>query len=143
MGNPVKGRLVDADFTDTVSRVSAEVVPFGVAVVRLANGKVQVPDQAGLMFDGVSAVPEYAVTQYEPGQAISVRRKGPIWVHSETAVDPTKPVYFRHTARVMPLCLPGDFLTTSDDGKADLVARAKWASVTLGAGLAILEINGP
>lgn len=139
----MKGALASADFTDTVSRVSAEVIPFGVAVVMLASGRVQVPDQAGRLFDGVAVVPEYAATQYEIGQAISVLRKGRIWVCSETAVNPTLPVFFRHTARVMPLCLPGDFMATEDLGKADLVTRAKWASVTLGAGLAILEVNLP
>jgi len=127
-----------------VTGLSDGAVPFGAGLVILSSGKVQVPDQAGQQFDGVAAVPEWyrpGLTEYDAGYPLSLLRKGRVWVYAETPVDPTKPVYLRHTANGTKT--PGDFRTDDDGARADLIPRAKWAGGAIMPGMALLEINLP
>jgi hypothetical protein len=146
----VKGGLADAGVTNKVSRHAAAAINFGLGVVVTANeDEVALPSSTGFIFAGVALMKHNitfnatAVALYSIGDAISVLRKGRVWVNSEVAVDPTKDVYLRHTANTGPTRSPGDFLVTADTNKADQIANAKWVSVTSGAGLAILEVNMP
>jgi hypothetical protein len=75
---------------------------------------------------------------------VDVLRKGRIWVPTETAVDPTQPVYYRYSANGGNTKL-GYWSKTSDVGHNSQVPNgaAVWVSTTTGAGLAELEINLP
>lgn len=146
--NPqVKGGLVDAGFTNKVSRVSAAVISFGVGLSIGADGKVLIPAATGSQFEGVAMMKHKAqsnalgLARYDIGEAISTLRKGRIWVFAEEAVDPTDAVFLRHT--VNGGLIPGDFRTDADTANADQITNAKWVSVLTAAGLAILEINMP
>jgi len=144
----VQGGLADAGETDIVSGVSAAIVQFGVGLAKAATGLVSVPAAAGFAFAGISIMKHKAqgnanaLAQYEIGQAIPMLKRGRIWVNAEVAVNPTLPVFMRHTAGTGPN--PGDFLVTADTATADdISAFASWVSVNTVAGLAELEVNFP
>lgn len=64
--------------------------------------------------------------------------EGVIYVQSETAVDPTKPVYVRLViagAEVL-----GAFRATADSNDLALLKRARWSEKTTGAGIAGLRL---
>jgi hypothetical protein len=121
--------------------------PSGFGLAILSTGLVAVPSSTGFTFVGIarqkhkSTPNSTAVAQYDIGEAISIVRKGRIWVESEQAVNPTLSVFLRHT--VNSALVPGNFRVDADTAKADQITNAKWVSVTTGAGLAILEVNQP
>ena len=79
---------------------------------------------------------------HEIDEAITMLKKGRIWVYAEQAVNPTLAVFWRHTTTTTEL--PGDFRVDIDTDKAtDISTLATWVSVTSGAGLAQLDINLP
>lgn len=144
----LKGGLADAGITNKVTGKSAAVIRFGIGLAIASTGKVAIPASTGFAFAGVSVMKHNATpnaspneAQYGIGEAITVLRKGRLWVYSEQAVNPTLSVYLRHT--VNGGNVPGDFRVDADTNKADLVASAKWLNVTTGAGLALLEVNIP
>ncbi len=144
----VKGGLADAGFNDITSEVSDEVIQFGIGLQVEASGLVTLPSGAADVFYGIALQKQKALpnstgqAQYEIGQAISVLRKSRVWVTAEEAVNPTLPVFLRHTANAGDV--PGDFRTDLDTANAfDVSAYCKWVSVTTGAGLAILDVNFP
>lgn len=145
----VKGGLADLGITNKVTRASAAVIPFGLGLALLSTGLVAIPSAGSFEFAGIAVMKHKAQSnadgfaQYEIGEAISVIRKGRIWVYSEVAVDPTADVYLRYTANTGPTRIPGDFLKTADSSKAQQITNARWVSTTSAAGLAILEINIP
>lgn len=145
----VKGGLADAGITNKVTRACAAAIEFGLGLADLSTGLAALPAATSFVFAGVALMKHKAqsnadaAASYAIGEAISVLRKGRVWVYSEVAVDPTADVYLRHTANTGPTRSPGNFLTTADTNKADLVSNAKWVSKTSAAGLAILEINLP
>lgn len=144
----IQGGLGDAGHHDIVSGVSAAIVLFGMGLAQAADGTVDVPGSTGFKFGGISMQKHNSTNnasgeaQYEIGDAISVLRKGRIWVYAEEAVNPTDPVFLRHTTATTEN--PGDFRTDADTARADdISAFAKWVGVTTAAGLAELEINAP
>lgn len=145
----VKGGLADDGITGKVTRASAAAIDFGLGLVDLSTGLAALPSGASDVFAGVALMKHLAtpnatgVGQYDIGMAISVLRKGRVWVYAEEAVDPTKAVYCRYTANTGPTRPVGNFLTTGDTSKAFAVANAKWVSTTAAAGLAILDLNLP
>lgn len=148
MSPSVQGGLADAGFNDIASEVSAEIIKFGWGVQVETTGLIAVPSAATDKFHGVALMKHKAKTnalgeaQYEIGQAVSILRKGRIWVYSEQAVNPTLAVFLRHTTTTTEI--PGDFRVDLDTDKAfDISAYAKWISVTAAAGLAIVDINFP
>ncbi len=74
-----------------------------------------------------------------PGNLISVMRRGRIWVNVEEAVTPADSVFVRYTASGANV--PGNFRTDADTSKALQLYGCRFASITTGAGLAILEID--
>lgn len=75
---------------------------------------------------------------YAEDDSVSVLEEGAIYVQSETAVDPTKPVYVR-------LVISGDevrghFRATVDANDLAQIVRARWAEKTTGAGVAGLRL---
>lgn len=148
MSPAIQGGLGDAGENDIVTGVSDEIVQFGMGLDQDAAGLYAVPSATGFVFGGVSVQKHKAQqnavgqAQFEINEAIPVLRKGRIWVNAEVAVNPTLPVFLRHTANTGPN--PGDFLVTADTASADdISAFAKWVSVNAAPGLALLEINAP
>ncbi len=144
----LQGGLGDAGETDIITGVSAAIIQFGVGLSIDAAGLVLVPAATGFIFNGISVQKhkaqenDAAKSQYEIGQAVSIMRKGRIWVNAEQAVNPTLAVFLRHTANAG--LIPGDFRVDLDVANADdISAFAKWVSVNTVAGLAQLEINFP
>lgn len=75
---------------------------------------------------------------YDADEVVPVLEEGTIYVQSETAVDPTKPVYVR-------LVISGDevrgaFRATVDSNDLARVVRARWVDKTTGAGIAALRL---
>jgi hypothetical protein len=148
MAAAVKGGMADAArANDYITGQSAAAISFGFGLAILSTGLVAVPSSTGFTFVGIarqkhkSTPNSTAVAQYDIGEAISIVRKGRIWVESEQAVNPTLSVFLRHT--VNSALVPGNFRVDADTAKADQITNAKWVSVTTGAGLAILEVNQP
>lgn len=144
----LKGGFADAGPHDIISGVSDEIIQMGIGLQVEVSGLVTLPSAAGDQFQGISLMKHKAppnatgVSQYEIGQAIPVLRKGRVYVTAEEAVNPTLPVFLRHTVNGGDV--PGDFRTDLDTANAfDISAFAKWISVTTAAGLAILEVNFP
>lgn len=145
----VKGGLADTAFHDIVSRNAEADINFGVGLaVTAVESRVAVPAATGFKFAGISVqtlkdIPRSTgIALYEADDQFPVLRKGRIWVYSEVAIDPTDPVFLRHTINAA--LLPGDFRNDADTARADdISAFASWVSTTTAAGLAILEINAP
>lgn len=78
-------------------------------------------------------------------QALNVMNKGVVAVYVTGAVDLTSPVrvyYATHTGTTAG-AHPGRFSHAFVSGKTRRLAGARWASKTTGAGIALLELNGP
>lgn len=147
----VEGGLGDSSFgMEIVSRKAAVAITFGKGVIATANeGETTLPSATGFIFTGVSIQSQKAQTnaaaaaQYNIDDAVPVLRKGRIWVLAETVVDPTQPVYLRHTANAGTTA-PGRFGNTADTANADQIANARWLTKTTAIDqLALLEINMP
>ncbi len=144
----VKGGLADAGYTDIVHGVSDVAVAFGLGLEKSSTGLVRIPAATGFLFGGIAIMKHKAQdnaatnAQYDAEQAIPVIRKGRIYVNAEQAVNPTLPVFLRHT--VNGGSIPGDFRIDADTANADdISAFAQWVSVTTSPGIAILEVHLP
>lgn len=126
---------------------------FGVAVVTVAGitgqqPRVSVPTAAVTRIDGIAGrvmqEGDLLVSTpdgYKAGQLVRVYNEGVIVVYSETAVNPTLPVFVRVGANGA-LTQLGDFRATADGAFAsDVSAGMRWRSTTTGAGLALLSIR--
>lgn len=148
MAAAVKGGLGDAGPNDIESRAANVDIFFGAGVEVLADGKVDIPSTVNDIFAGVAIqvqkdIPRATgIALHEADDAVPVLRKGRVWVYAEEAVDPTDPVFLRHTTATTEL--PGDFRTDIDTDKAiDVSASCSWVNATTAAGLALLDINLP
>jgi len=145
----VKGGLADSAFHDIVGRNAAVDINFGLGLVVTANeGEAALPSatgfkMAGIVIQSLKDIPRATgIALYEADEEFPVLKKGRIWVYSEVAIDPTDPVFLRHTVNAA--LVPGDFRNDADTAKADdISAFASWVSKTTAAGLALLEINLP
>ena len=132
---------------DTVDSHAAEgAIGFGLAVIAGTDPAVQVklPAAAGGVFRGVSLQTHVAQTSagvaaYADHDAVSVLRKGRVWVPVVTAVAVDGHPYFVNTGDDA-----GKFSAT-DDGTTDSAraggGTAKYVTSTSGAGLALLELD--
>jgi len=78
-------------------------------------------------------------------QALNVLNKGVVAVYVTGAVDLTSPVrvyYATHTGTTAG-AHPGRFSHAYVSGKTRRLTGARWVSKTTGAGIALLELNGP
>lgn len=130
--------------------VTGNPIPFGFGLAQSLTNAAQavLPSATGFLFAGVAVHKQKAqqnaveAARYEAGESVSVLKKGRIWVWSEQAVGPGDPVYLRHTANGANV--PGQFRKDADTARADQITTgARWASITTGAGLALLEVNIP
>lgn len=160
-GELLKGMAVQSP-ERCITGHSDEVIEFGLGLVydgAFSDGdrpKVAIPSATGFVFmgialfahkqsrqgdDGFGVLEATAGSRYEIGDDITILCRGLIQVYSEVAVNPTLPVFLRHT--VNSALTPGNFRTDADTHKADALSGVKWATTTSGAGLAILELNLP
>lgn len=145
----VKGGLADSAFHDVVGRRAAVDINFGLGLIKTATeGLSALPAATGFKFEGVALqqlknIPRATgIALHEIDSEFPVLKKGRIWVYSEQAVNPTLPVFLRHTVNAA--LIPGDFRVDLDVANADdISSSASWVSTTTGAGLAMLEINLP
>ena len=146
----VEGGLGDSGVIDIVSRRAAVAIPFGYGVIATANeGEGTLPSVTGFILDGVAVQVHKAKdnasaeAQYDANDSASVLKKGRIWVLAEETVDPTSPVFLRHTANGGTTA-PGRFRASADTARADEITNARWVTTTTAADqLALLEINMP
>lgn len=75
---------------------------------------------------------------YAEDDEVPVCEEGVIYVQSETAVDPTKPVYVRLV--IAGAEVRGAFRATVDSTDLALLKRARWVEKTTGAGIAGLRL---
>jgi hypothetical protein len=78
-------------------------------------------------------------------QALNVVNKGVVAVYVTGAVDLTSPVrvYFATHTGTTAGAHPGRFSHAYVSGKTRRLSAARWVSKTTGAGIALLELNGP
>ena len=134
----------------TTANVTGNPIPFGRGVIEGATPPLGVlPSVTGFLFAGIArhkakvAPNDGTGAKYEAGEAISVVRKGRVWVLAEDVITLTSDVYLRHTLGAADQ-LPGRFRTDADGSDADQISNARWVSITSGANeLAQLEINIP
>jgi hypothetical protein len=81
-------------------------------------------------------------TQYGPGDAIRLRRKGRIYVYSEQAVSPSDPVFLRFVIGAAGTAI-AHFRKDADTAKAFEVTAAQWVGTITAAGIVVLEVNLP
>ena len=134
----------------TTANVTGNPIPFGRGVVEGTtppNGVL--PSVTGFLFAGIArhkakAAPNDGTgAKYEAGEAITVVRKGRVWVLAEEIIALDDDVYLRHTIGTATE-LPGRFRTDADSARADQLSDARWVSITTAPDqLAQLEINIP
>jgi len=150
MAKGVEGGLADSGLTDKITRRCATIVKFGYGLIQTAvEGVAALPSATGFVFEGVAVMVHKAkpnstgVGQYEIDEAITTLRKGRIWVLAEEVVNPSSPVYLRHTVNAGTTA-PGRFRASADTARADLISNARWLTTTTAIDqLALLEINLP
>lgn len=146
----VEGGLADSGFTDIVSRFSSAIVLFGQGLAVVAADESAQPSATGFVFEGVALKVNLpldnntGLAQYSANKAISVLRKGRVWVKSESIITNivTDGVFLRHT--VNGLLIPGQFRIDADALKADQITSARWLTTTAAINqIALLEFNIP
>lgn len=143
----------------TINNIQANVatvrIPFGRGVMWRPGGdadSIQLPNAAGQVFQGVlerihSVVGLENADQdpaaLAPFNAGTVVHHGQMIVEIEAVdVDPSAPVFIRHTAGAGGTEL-GRFRIDADTATADAVPNAKWADVFSGPGLAVISLDLP
>lgn len=159
------GMLDGVGPTDKVTGYGAAVIPFGrVVAYNAAQDKVKLPAAATDILDAnsesrpvagvviaqldmeeqdanVLGVAGANVPAYPIGRPFGLVRKGRIWVWSEQAVSPTDQVFVRYTASGDNVV--GNVRKDADTATAALLKGARFATITTGAGLVLLEVNLP
>jgi hypothetical protein len=135
---------------DQVESYAAEgAIGFGLAVIRGTDllKQVKLPAAGGGVFRGVSlqthtiVQSSSGVAQYADTDAVSVLRKGKVWVPVTGAVTIDAPAFFDNGSANAGADA-GKFSAT-DDSSTDAVPTGLFRTSTSGAGLAILEVNLP
>lgn len=152
-GVPVTVAESDANLSlvATTANTTSSPIPFGRGLMQALTDaeKIALPNLTGFMLAGVSVQSQQYTdndgdAEYRDGVAVSTLTKGRIWVKAEdtiTSLDDA--VYLRHTANGA-VNVPGRFRTDADTAKADVIANARWLTLTTAINqLAILEINLP
>lgn len=110
------------------------------------DGKVEA-DFAGVVLYDAAHEAGYpfassTLTGVQVGDAMSLIKKGRVFVPAEDAVDPTKPVYLRLSVNGGGTAA-GQFRGTSDTTHTVLLTKAKWAGTKNPEGLCALDLNYP
>lgn len=146
----VEGGLADSGHHDIVSRFSAAEVLFGQGLAVVAENESAQPGATGFVFEGVALKVNLPLNNssgeasYKANTAISVLRKGRVWVKSESIISNilTDGVFLRHTVNAA--LIPGQFRIDADTAKADEITTARWLTTTSAVNeLALLEFNIP
>ncbi len=122
------GRLV---VVNTANGDGAVMLPTGTADI--TNLSVGVVIHTHSQESSLSGDPEYPINS-----AVPVLRKGRVLVSVEDAVAEGGQVFARHNTAPF-----GKFRSDADTATATLVPGARYRSSTVGAGLAVVEINQP
>ena len=133
----------------TASNVTGDPIAFGLGLSNgSANNRTQLPSATSFIFQGVAARDQReqtlitGIAQYVAGDAVSVLRKGRIWVPTEEAVTPADSVFLRHT--INGALTVGGWRTDADTARADDVSTfCSWLDYDSANGLALLDINLP
>lgn len=125
----------DSTGRPTVKIPSAETdVIMGIALLRFRTPNVQ--GEANYFYE-----PEDSLsTSYPAKYSIPTRKRGKLYVYSETAVDIGDPVHVRFADASGNLTL-GDFRNAAVAGETLLLEDAKWFEKTDEAGLAIIDLQ--
>lgn len=140
-----------------VSRALDVDVPFGVFVAKgsverdatnLRPGRAKLPTLTGDQILGVVAFEQNKASRTLAGvlalpanEMASIVRQGVVWVVAEKAVNEGDPVFVRHAANGGNTQL-GAATDTDDSTFTSLLANARFAGTTTGAGLAPVELLG-
>lgn len=149
-----KGSLATCEMNNSYTGYTGVALPFGVAVVTAVGiagqqPRVVTPSAAITRIDGIAGrlfanEGDLNITTpdgYTPNTLVRVYNKGVIVVYSETAVNPSLPVFVRIGANGA-LTQLGDFRATADGAfTSDVSLGARWRSTTTAAGLAELSLN--
>ncbi len=129
-------------------------LPAGVGVVQdtTSDASIKVPGASGdvtsELFMGVTVLSqahENLVSgggSYEQHDAVSVMKKGRIWVQVEEAVTPVSPVYVRFASGAGGT-QQGSFRASADTATAAQLSKARYLTSAAAQGFALVEINQP
>jgi phage tail sheath protein FI len=136
------GLEYDSSFSDVVTKIAAETIPFGSWVSFTAEETCELPDdatEAGSREGGVALLDQNKPSGvgYVAGDPVRVMRRGRVWVAPEHAVTNVDPVYVRHTAAGAEK--KGAFRKDADTTDASIPTGAKWFKG--GSTLAVLELG--
>jgi hypothetical protein len=124
---------------DSITRVveAADGIGFGLAVGRGTTDKGAVLGGALTGFLGVSLKdPTQVVDIYPQYSNIGLYAAGPIWVQTDTGVDPGDPVYYNATT--------GKFASAGGAGRVGPVLGARWEKTSsAGIGFVVLPQYAP
>lgn len=154
--NGVEGMLADSNALAVESKVvkAATLAPARAVRVDSADAfeLVTVPTAAAQVTGDATNAPPIGVTiwdgtapsnPYVAGDPVAVMRVGSIYVLSEATVDPSLPVYIRHTASGGNTII-GGFSSAAGTGLSLAPAGWRWTSKTTATTqLAKLEVNLP
>lgn len=136
------GKKYDSSFSDTVTKIAAEAIPFGAWVCFEGNDNCELPDTEGEVTGrqgGVALIdPNKQSGQgYVAGDAVNVLRRGRVYVLSEeTNIATGDAVYVRHTAGAGEQ--KGSFRNDADGTDADIPLGAAWFK---GGTIPVLELG--
>lgn len=144
-----EGQRVNLGLINITSKVAeGSDVAFGRAIIRgTADNQAKLPSATGQDFLGVTelttAWSENAsdLHVYAEDREMNIIDFGEVYVHTEQAVVPGDPVFFRHTANTAPLDVVGRFRKDLDTDKADQITGATFESTTSAGGLAKIRLR--
>lgn len=152
------GQLYDIGPHDiyTYAWLGTANLPFGSAVVQdTVDNRCRLPaassDVTSSLFAGVTIATQAIENPlsvgsplpggYPKNSAVSVMRKGRVWVAVEEAVTTASPVFVRFAAGTYSVL--GMFRASADTASAAQLPKARYLSSAAAGGFAILEINQP
>jgi len=126
VGRP--GLEYDMSFSDVITKIAAEAIPFGAFVAFTAEETCELPDSEAevLQGGGVALIDHTKASQvgYEAGDAVRVMTRGRAFVLSEETVAATDAVYVRHTATDPEQ--KGAFRNDADTTDCDVPPGMRW-----------------
>lgn len=153
LGMLPKGSMATCENNNSWTGYTTVDLPFGVAIVTVPGitgqqPRVSVPTAAITRIDGVVGRAyqegDLLVTTpdgYKAGQLVRIYNEGVVVVYSETAVNPSLPIFTRIAANGT-LTQLGDFRATADGTTTtDVSTNLRWRSTTTGPGFALLSMR--
>jgi hypothetical protein len=142
VGRP--GQEYDCAFSDVISLVASEVIPFGLYCVQSAAGQAELPDSSAEITAAIGGIalvdPTKAAnaTQYEIGDVVRVLRSGRAFVANEEALAIGDTLFVRHTTGTG--TQKGSFRNDADTATAATPPRAT-LYLPAGINLAVVELG--